>query len=119
MSLIASLFVQVCSASLETLGNMPVRFTHFSIALSRDAGVTVDQHELQRHLPPEVGQKVKYDWSWYAQGTAKAHVVQNLLRGLDQLCSVRSPGMSRLSLRQSGRYSQSSRSQILRTLPDC
>jgi hypothetical protein len=72
------------SASLENLGNTPVRFTHLVAELPGEAGIHLDSIELQRDLPPELGQKVKYDWSWSIQGTGEPHVIQDLFKEFEE-----------------------------------
>jgi hypothetical protein len=52
------------SASVENLGNTPVRFTKLAVQLPREAGIDLDRSDLQQDLPPELGQKVRYEWSW-------------------------------------------------------
>jgi hypothetical protein len=85
------------AASLENLGNTPVRFTRFSMELPAAAGITFDRRELQRHLPPELGQRVKYDWSWSAQGVGNAGVVRDLKKDFAQLRTI-APSFTRVIL---------------------
>lgn len=72
------------SASLENLGNTPVRFTKLAVQLPRETGIQFDQHDLQRDLPPELGQKVRYEWSWSLEGTGQARVIQGVFKDLQE-----------------------------------
>ena len=55
------------TATLENLGNTPVRFTNLQVAAKAGGGIHLKEHAIDRGLPPELGQKVRYEWSWGLQ----------------------------------------------------